>query len=98
MIELGNGILLNKKDSYAIIMVGGLGLRVNMSVYGLQTLPNEGGKVQISTYLHVREDILDLYGFSDVVERNTFHLQRIQRERWFRNQTSTGRRNRSSFY
>ena len=74
MIDQVNGTLLNKKDSYAIIMVGGLGLRVNMSVYGLQTLPNEGGKVQISTYLHVREDILDLYGFSNVVERNTFHL------------------------
>ena len=44
MIDQVNGILLNKKDSYAIIMVGGLGLRVNMSVYGLQTLPNEGGK------------------------------------------------------
>ena len=71
MIDQVNGILLNKKNSYAIIMVGGLGLKVNMSVYGLQTLPNEGGKVQISTYLHVREDILDLYGFSDVVERNT---------------------------
>lgn len=74
MIDQVNGILLNKKDSYAIIMVGGLGLRVNMSVYGLQTLPNEGGKVQISTYLHVREDILDLYGFSDRLERNVFHL------------------------
>ena len=74
MIDQVNGILLNKKDSYAIIMVGGIGFRVNMSVYGLQSLPNEGGKVQISTYLHVREDILDLYGFSDVVERNTFHL------------------------
>ena len=74
MIDQINGILLNKKDSYAIIMVGGLGLKANMSVYGLQTLPNEGVEVQISTYLHVREDILDLYGFSDVVERSTFHL------------------------
>ena len=74
MIDHINGIILNKKDSYAIITVGGIGLRLNMSVYGLQTLPNEGEKVQISTYLHVREDILDLYGFSDVVERNTFHL------------------------
>ena len=74
MIDQLNGILLNKKDSYVIVMVGGLGLRVNMSVYGLESLPNEGGKVKISTYLHVREDILDLYGFSDVVERNTFHL------------------------
>ena len=61
MIDQVNGILLNKKDSYAIIMVGGLGFKVNMSVHGLKTLPNEGGKVQISTYLHVREDILDLY-------------------------------------
>ena len=74
MIDQINGIILNKKESYAIIMVGGMGLKVNMSVYGLQTLPNHGDKVQISTYLHVREDILDLYGFSDVNERNTFHL------------------------
>ena len=74
MIDQINGIILNKKESYAIIMVGGIGLKVNMSVYGLQTLPNHGDKVQISTYLHVREDILDLYGFSDVIERNTFHL------------------------
>ena len=74
MIDQINGIILNKKESYVIIMVGGIGLKVNMSVYGLQTLPNHGDKVQISTYLHVREDILDLYGFSDVIERNTFHL------------------------
>ena len=74
MIDQINGIILNKKESYVIIMVGGIGLKVNMSVYGLQTLPNEGDKVQISTYLHVREDILDLYGFSDVIERNTFHF------------------------
>ena len=74
MIDQINGIILNKKESYVIMMVGGIGLKVNMSVYGLQTLPKQGDKVQISTYLHVREDILDLYGFSDVVERNTFHL------------------------
>ena len=74
MIDQINGIILNKKESYVIMMVGGIGLKVNMSVYGLQTLPKQGDKVQISTYLHVREDILDLYGFSDVIERNTFHL------------------------
>ena len=74
MIDQINGIILNKKESYVIMMVGGIGLKVNMSVYGLQTLPDQGEKVQISTYLHVREDILDLYGFSDVIERNTFHL------------------------
>ena len=74
MIDQINGIILNKKESYAIIMVGGIGLKVNMSVYALETLPKQGDKVQISTYLHVREDILDLYGFSDVIERNTFHL------------------------
>ena len=74
MIDQINGIILNKKESYVIMMVGGIGLKVNMSVYGLQTLPKQGDQVQISTYLHVREDILDLYGFSDVIERNTFHL------------------------
>ncbi len=74
MIDQINGIILNKRDSYVIVMVGGIGLKVNMSVYGLESLPNQGEKAQISTYLHVREDILDLYGFSDAFERNTFHL------------------------
>ena len=44
MIDQINGIILNKKESYAIIMVGGIGLKVNMSVYGLQTLPKQGDK------------------------------------------------------
>ena len=74
MIDQINGIILNKKESYAIIMVGGIGLKVNMSVYGLETLPKQGDKVQICTYLHVREDILDLYGFSDEGERKIFLL------------------------
>ena len=74
MIDQINGIILNKKDSYVIVMVGGIGLKVNMSVYGLESLPSNGNEVHILTHLHVREDILDLYGFTDSKERNTFSL------------------------
>ena len=82
MIDQINGIILNKKDSYVIVMVGGIGLRVNMSVYGLESLPNQGEKVQISTYLHVREDILDLWNNLDSEENIWFvsSLESIQKK------------------
>ena len=45
-----------------------------MSINGLESLPSNGNEVHILTHLHVREDILDLYGFTDSKERNTFSL------------------------
>ncbi len=74
MIDQLKGIVLTKNISYAVLMVGGIGYKVNMSINGLRTLPEVGKEVQILTYLHVREDILDLYGFMDSIERDTFHL------------------------
>ncbi len=50
----------------AIIEVGGLGLAVNASVRDLARLAGMVGKeAQLSTYLHVREDTLQLYGFAE---------------------------------
>ena len=45
-----------------------------MSINGLESLSSIGDEVNILTYLYVREDILDLYGFIDPIERNTFNL------------------------
>ena len=74
MIDQLKGEILEKHPTYTVIMVGGVGYKVNMSINGLQSLPNSGNEIQILTYLHVREDILDLYGFFDSIERNAFHL------------------------
>ena len=40
----------------------------------MKTLPTLGERTSLLTYLHVKEDILDLYGFSDEGERKIFLL------------------------
>ena len=49
-------------------------LKINMSINGLESIPAIGKITQVLTYLNVREDILDLYGFLDNIERETFLL------------------------
>jgi holliday junction DNA helicase RuvA len=57
----------------AIIEVGGLGLAVNASARDLARLAGSVGKeAQLSTYLHVREDTLQLYGFAEERDRALF--------------------------
>jgi len=57
----------------AIIEVGGLGLAVNASARDLARLAGLVGKeAQLSTYLHVREDTLQLYGFAEDRDRALF--------------------------
>jgi Holliday junction DNA helicase RuvA len=56
----------------------GLVLDVNGVGYLLHATPaaarqgDDGGEVTIETYLHVREDALQLYGFADRAERELF--------------------------
>lgn len=57
----------------AILEVGGLGLAVNASARDLARLARSVGKeAQLSTYLHVREDTLQLYGFAEERDRALF--------------------------
>ena len=74
MIDKLKGVLDKKSTTYAVIFVGGVGYKLKMSINGLELLPSIGDEVNILTYLYVREDILDLYGFIDSIERNTFNL------------------------
>ena len=74
MIETLSGIIQKKTPHFIVINVGGIGLRCACSITTLQNLPKEGEKCNISTYLHVREDVLDLYGFVLEEERQAFLL------------------------
>lgn len=74
MINQLHGLVEKKTPTYAIIFVNGIGYKVMMSINGLESLPSKGSDTVVLTYLHVREDIMDLYGFKDERERNTFHL------------------------
>ncbi len=74
MIDELKGIVDKKTLNHALIFVGGIGFRINMSINSLTSLPKKGNEAHIFTYLHVREDIMDLYGFINQREKNTFHL------------------------
>lgn len=56
----------------AVIEVSGVGFRVEMSRTSMRALPDLGGSVTIFTHLHVREDSLQLFGFSTEEERRLF--------------------------
>jgi Holliday junction DNA helicase RuvA len=60
--ESGDGVVLD---------VGGVGYLVQATVRARRRA-REGDEVTLETYLHVREDVMQLYGFADVDERELF--------------------------
>jgi len=55
-----------------ILDVNGVGYLVAASSAALRNARADGGEVVVETYLHVREDTLQLYGFADAAERELF--------------------------
>ncbi len=74
MIERVRGLIEKKGSSSVILAVNGIGLKINMSINSLESLPSIGKEIQILTFLNVREDLLELYGFVNRIERQTFLL------------------------
>ncbi len=72
MIDSIFGKLIKKEPTYAVTDIDGIRFKINISVSTYEKLPTTGGPVELLTYLHVREDILDLYGFSEDTERDLF--------------------------
>ena len=67
------GSLIKKGLNYAVVECGGVGFRCYTSNYTLSAIANEK-TVTLYTYLNVREDALDLFGFSDEYELDWFKL------------------------
>jgi Holliday junction DNA helicase RuvA len=75
MITFVEGILEEKHPTRAVVNVQGLGYEILIPVSSYETLPSEGDRVRILTYLQVREDAQVLFGFSSGDEREMFkHL------------------------
>ncbi len=63
MIQTLSGVLASKRDQSVVIEVGGVGFKVMVAKNVMSKLPAIGEVVKLFTYLHVREDILALFGF-----------------------------------
>lgn len=72
LINSINGVLFSKSPTEAIINIGGIRFKIHITVATYEVLPKKGDSVDILTHLHVKEDILDLYGFKDGDERELF--------------------------
>ena len=72
MIEFLRGRLAQRQPARLVIDVGGVGMGVDVSLRTAERFPREGETVEILTYLHVREESLDLYGFQDLAEKALF--------------------------
>jgi len=65
---------LRSRDTEGIVLdVSGVGYRVAMPARSLDRIDGSR-KVFVYTYLHVREDVMCLYGFMDTDERDFFEL------------------------
>ena len=72
MIATVDGILEEKGTDWAVIRVGGISLRVSVPTLSLMNLGSPGERVHLHTHLHVRENLIALYGFSTPEERHLF--------------------------
>ena len=66
------GKLFAKSPTEAIVDINGIRFRIHISISTYESLPSVGNTVELLTHLHVKEDILDLFGFKDSSERNLF--------------------------
>jgi len=74
MIGFIEGKIESSVDRWVIVDVSGVGYKIYISANTFKKLPKSGEKVKLFTHLHVREDILDLYGFLDKKELEFFEL------------------------
>lgn len=74
MISSLNGKLIYKDNNCAVVECGGVGFRCSVTKNTLSKLPSNGSDVFLHTYLSVREDALDLYGFFGSDELDSFKL------------------------
>lgn len=68
------GTLIHKEPGMAVISTGGVGFKCIITLNTLGKLPETGQTTTLFTYLHVKEDLLDLYGFWDLAEENCFKM------------------------
>jgi len=72
LIESISGSLMAKNPTGAQVQIGGITYNLNISISTFEKLPDLNQPVTLLTHLHVKEDILNLYGFDNTSERALF--------------------------
>ena len=73
MFHYLSGIATELMPGLAVIDCGGVGFEINTSAYTLSQL-KAGEKTKLYTYVHIREDVFEIYGFSGKSEKRCFEM------------------------
>jgi len=74
MIYSVRGKLIHRENELAVIECGGVGYACRTTLSTLASLGETGSETMLYTYLHVREDNVELFGFSSQQELNCFKM------------------------
>lgn len=74
MIASLHGTLLAKSPTEIVIQVQGVGYALSIPLSTYESLGDLHSPISLFTYLHVREDALQLFGFATEQERGLFKL------------------------
>ena len=74
MIDSIKGKLFHKYPTHVVLDMNGIRLKLSITVATYNELPEKGQDAELLTYLNVREDLLELYGFIDNEQRNMFMM------------------------
>ena len=74
MIYSITGLLRQVAPTYCVIEACGVGYQCSASTYTLSSLPGRGQEVTLLTHLWVKEDGVELFGFSTEQEKHCFRL------------------------
>lgn len=68
------GELIYTAPNEAVVECGGVGYKCTTTLSTLRKLPPIGSEVLLYTFLNVRENAIDLFGFITIAEHNCFKL------------------------
>ena len=68
------GVVCEKANNTLVLLAGGVGYQLNCSMATLQAAPVTGEKMRCHTWLSVREDAMELFGFATKEEKQLFLL------------------------
>jgi Holliday junction DNA helicase RuvA len=74
MIGRLRGLLATKRSDGVVIDVMGIGYEVSIPIRTLASLPPVGEEIALHTHLHVREDVMTLFGFSTERDQEVFRI------------------------
>ena len=72
MIDSIHGIIEKKEPTNLFIKLNGFVFNVSICIRDYEKLPSVGKKIDVLTYLNVRENLMELYGFLSKERRDLF--------------------------